>query len=330
MKREFLFSLAMLAACVVSHATILRVSNVAGSTAPYASIGAALESAQDGDTIMVDGSAFNYGNYKFTDSTAIYKPIVMLGPGYFLQENDMLHNQTASAEVGQLCIDAEGVIVQGMTINGNIEITAPKVIINRCHVNGNISLNGPSAQNCILHQNYITGWVSGDLDDNRNWITYNTQITNNIFTSFGSNYWKVIEQINNAYICNNTWTEKSPYKMIEVRNSTINNNILPVAELDSLDNTNSHNNNKFLFESYSNYNYFEWEALKSPFLNQTNTDMEISDVEISKSGVGAFSGDDPYVISGIPSGPVIENLIIPASAHINGTMNITVKIGMSR
>ena len=330
MKREIIFSLAMVAASVASHATILRVSNVSGSTAPYATIGAALKTAQNGDTIMVDGSAINYGNFKFTDSTAIYKPIVLLGPGYFLQENDMLHNQTASAEIGQLCIDAEGVIVQGMTINGNIEITAPKVIINRCYINGKISLNGSLAQNCILHQNFITGRITGDLDDRMNWITYNTQITNNIFTSWGSNYWKVIDLINNAVICNNTWTEKSPYKMIEVRNSTINNNILPVAENDSLDNANSRNNNKFLFESYSNLKSFEWDALMSPFLNQTNTDMEISDVEISKSGVGAFSGDDPYVISGIPSGPVIESLIIPASAQENGTMNITIKIGMSR
>ena len=46
------------AMCMVmtAQATVLRVSNVTNSGAPYSNIPAAIEAAVDGDTIMVDGS----------------------------------------------------------------------------------------------------------------------------------------------------------------------------------------------------------------------------------------------------------------------------------
>ena len=40
---------------------------------------------------------------------------------------------------------------------------------------------------------------------------------------------------------------------------------------------------------------------------------------------GAFGGDDPYVLSGIPFIPTITQLTVPATVTQNGTLNVTVK-----
>lgn len=45
---------------------------------------------------------------------------------------------------------------------------------------------------------------------------------------------------------------------------------------------------------------------------------------------GAFAGDSPYVISGVPSAPVIENLVVPTSVEYGSKMNVTIKIGVQK
>lgn len=52
------------AAVVCANAKILRVSNVNGSTAPYSSIKDAHDAAENGDTIVIDGSSANYTGCK--------------------------------------------------------------------------------------------------------------------------------------------------------------------------------------------------------------------------------------------------------------------------
>ena len=53
----------------------------------------------------------------------------------------------------------------------------------------------------------------------------------------------------------------------------------------------------------------------------TSTDLTIKNQELDATvkaaiaGKGAFEGDDPYVISGIPAGPVIEGITVPASVE---------------
>jgi hypothetical protein len=58
MKKKIVF-LAALCFTMGAYANILRVNNV-DSSAPYASIAAAVAAAADGDTIMVDGTSVDY------------------------------------------------------------------------------------------------------------------------------------------------------------------------------------------------------------------------------------------------------------------------------
>ena len=86
-----------------------------------------------------------------------------------------------------------------------------------------------------------------------------------------------------------------------------------------------------LCDGSTNINNEEFDFTNGGF-ESTNTDLDIQNDGITKfcSDKGAFSGDDPYVISGIPTGTVIEDLIVPASAHEGEKLNITIKLGVSR
>lgn len=339
--------LALLAWCgVAAQSAILRVSNVVGSTALYSSIDEAIMKANEGDTIMVDGSATSYGNI------FVGKRVVLMGPGYFLNENGICLSSPAPARLQDVEMGASGIIMQGMTVEGGVEVTDPRCVITRCRIDGKIQLWGPhyegksgNAVNCVIHQNFLGGMILGDYEESIYEPTISgTLVTNNIFTGWVNGYLGAIGFVKESTIAYNTWTEKSSYVTLHsVFNSTINNNIFPLAEADAEDvdgreyaNTtnlyNARNNNVFLLDSCSNLKSWEWEEKVSPFQGHTDTDLAVKAVEdeLFQDNVGAFSGDDPYVISGIPTGPVVENLVIPATVRKGETMNVEVKIGLTR
>ena len=62
-----------------------------------------------------------------------------------------------------------------------------------------------------------------------------------------------------------------------------------------------------------------------------SNDREIKDIDITLTTTkGAFSGDDPYILSGLPTGPVIKNIIMPESVAKGENLNITIKIGKAK
>jgi hypothetical protein len=62
------------------------------------------------------------------------------------------------------------------------------------------------------------------------------------------------------------------------------------------------------------------------------TDKDVLNTELpaDATSYGAFAGDDPYVISGIPAGPMIEELTIPTSVEEGTTMEVTLKLGAAK
>ena len=45
---------------------------------------------------------------------------------------------------------------------------------------------------------------------------------------------------------------------------------------------------------------------------------------------GAFAGNDPYVISGVPAGPIITDMVVPATVEMGSKLNVTIKVDISR
>ena len=58
--------------------------------------------------------------------------------------------------------------------------------------------------------------------------------------------------------------------------------------------------------------------------------MKAAEQALPEGDYGAFAGDSPYVISGIPSAPVIEDLVVPTTVEAGSKMKVTIKVGIQK
>ena len=317
--RKTIFTLAALCIAMAANATILRVSNVTGSSAPYSSISAAHDAAGAGDTIMVDGSGSSYGTVE------IKKRLVLIGPGFWLNANGIV-SESAPEATARFVIkeEAEGTVVMGFRltdgINSGIDVSAGKCVFIRNYFAGkNLNLNA-GANNTVIHQNYfnkagIASW-SGDYGRT------NVQVTNNLFVMDGGAI-TGNKGLSGSYIAYNTIVTSKPdaATFYMVSNSTIEHNIMPNEK------TNYNNIHTQDTNSYSdNYegNLMDIEAVS------TDKDIQAAELAMSEGKYGAFAGESPYVISGIPAAPVIQDLVMPTAVEKGKKMNVTIKVGIQR
>lgn len=299
MKKTLLF-LAAISMAVAANAKILRVSNVSGSSAPYASIEAAHDAASAGDTIMVDGSPTRYGeNYTIT----LTKKVVLIGPGYWLVQNGIMEEGASSAFISTLTIKAAGTVVKGMNITSTINVQASDIVINRCYLDG-ISISR-ACDNTVINQSFIVGKIAGNTSNYH-------QITNNIFANtatFGH-----ITGVNDCYIAYNTC--RSAKFESNATNSTFENNLWKEFNDKGSNNSVKDNYQTDIISTQATNDFIDSDYYK----------LEIPEDVISK--YGAFAGDSPYILSGVPSGPIITDLVVPTTVETGSKMNVTIKVEM--
>ena len=309
---------------MAAQATVLRVSNVTNSGAPYATIPEAIEAATEGDTIMVDGSPNKYSETTGTSgNVTIDKRLVLMGPGYLLTQNGVQSNGDLTANISAAIKISEGgagTIIQGFNITSSnpLIIQVPNVVITRCKVDSEVYITS-SATNCVLHQNYFTYYVG---NTGNSYTAYNAQVTNNIFTHNNDTNYGILRGFYESTIAYNTFTKAGSGSFVplnQLTGCTIEHNIFFGSEQSLTNNT--------MVDNY-------WGDGDNPYKNCT-TDLQMRDVDLGNLtndivGRGAFSGDDPYVISGIPAGPVIQDITVPASVAQGSTLNVTIKLGVQR
>lgn len=320
-----LLILSAMCMAMTAQATVLRVSNVPNSGAPYTTIPAALEAAVAGDTIMVDGSPDKYFEKTGTGSSLIINvPIVLMGPGYLLTQNNVQSNGDQTVNISAyvtISSEAAGTIIQGINFTGgSIDVQAPNVVITRCKIDSELDI-ATAATNFVLHQNLISD-VVGRTNYN-NYVAYNAQVTNNIFMTRNNSTYGIVKCFNESTIAYNIFTKKAAADdstpFYKIQGCTVENNIFFGAEKTFDNNT--------LLDNY-------WGGEDSPYEDCT-TDLEVRDAYTAGignelMGRGAFSGDDPYVISGIPAGPVIQDITVPSTVEQGGTLNVTIKLGIQK
>lgn len=323
-----LLILSAMCMAMTAQATVLRVSNVTNSGAPYATIPAAIEAAVDGDTIMVDGSPVAYNEQTgTTGSLDINVRVVLMGPGYLLTQNGVQSNGDLAAEISRAIKISEGgagTIIQGLNLSSAsaLDIQVPNVVITRCKVDCDLYI-ATGATNCVLHQNLFTGFVG--RSNYTTYVAYNAQVTNNIFMHDSNSSSGILRGFNESTIAYNTFTKAkisstgSAVLLNNMTGCTIEHNVLfsPEQTLD----------NNTMADNY-------WGGDESPYQDCT-TDLEVRDANTGGignelMGRGAFNGDDPYVISGIPAGPVIQDITVPATVEQGGTLNVTIKLGIQK
>lgn len=302
------------AMCITSmSATTLRVNNTSGSGAQYTSFDAAQEAANDGDVIIFDGSPTSYGKI------VVSKKLTLQGPGYFLDVNDPTKEGYSPASFQEVTLQCEGAKVTGLFIDGSLNMKANNLVVTRCYVQWiyvckPYSYTDDHISNGIIHQNYILAGIIGDHYSAS--ATY-MQVTNNIIAGGGN---AMFGNMDNSVISRNTAISQEP-GVLALTNCVIENNISCNIEYIS-NKGNTYGNN---------YSFGNYEGAKLYGDSYKRTDASIKEVDATLAlDKGAFSGDDPYVLSGLSTGPILQDVIIPESVVQGEDLKVTVKIGSSR
>lgn len=343
-KFKLLFILAVVFTSVQLNATVWRVNNVAGVNAPFTTLQAAHNSSSvlEGDTLYLEASAGSYG-----DLIAI-KKLVIIGAGYFLNENLNLQANGPTSEVSKIAFNngSQGSVVAGCTIY-EIKINTSDLVIERNNINfnetsivdGGIFFNTSNVSNIIIRNNFLQNNYEG-ISSSKNYVirTASTSITgiNNIIIS--KNFIST-KKISTSYVLylttgfSGTIENNVIYGNVLMNNAVFNNNILRDGTFTASNctyNNNIGNSTQFGITNGNQQNVTMTNVFLGATGNSTDSQWQL---KVGSPAIGAgvggvdcgmFGGTFPYVLSGIPAIPAIyfhEQII----DNVNQQLNVTIK-----
>jgi len=321
------------------------VDSNAGSTAKdFTNLQAAHDGATAGDTLYLIGSPVNY----ITTKVTVTKKLIIIGPGYFLNENPdtqanvssaFLNNTAAGVcEELEFAAGSEGSVLMGVQIIGRVVVSANNILIKRNLIwqEGacNLSQVNINASNVLFVQNY----VDGNLNNNSLAVVNVTAgqsgivVANNFL--FHSNYiygaFAIISPTNSSLEVSNSIF----FGGINVSNALVQNNFFNTdnsfTASASLVRNNIHTNG-YLPVGNGNINS---SSLSLRFVDTGSTDGRWK-LKPTSPGLGAgfggvdvgiFGGPEPYVLSGIPPIPTIYSLTAPTVGEKNTGLPIQIKV----
>ncbi|MEK6479391.1 NosD domain-containing protein [Catalinimonas sp. 4WD22] len=353
MKLSFYFLLfAGILFSTMAQATVIRVDNNPDSSADYIKLQDAINNAESGDTIYVVGSPNYYDDNRTV--IRINKTLTIIGPGYFLGENEETQAVKQAAFVYRMIVGegADGTTISGMNIGNN----SSYITINNDRFDGSDGTSGPSdvrlernvieaiyvsnASNTLISQNYFN---TNDYpiriyqEASRTIIRNNIiVVTRNLVSIYGIDNVSLV----NTVIENNTFGSG----LYRVHGATIQNNIFAQGILNDCDNNNVKNNlftttqeavipenstgntlssnifgavqaNIFVNPAPSIDNEFKL-ASDSPAIGQG----------INGENLGAFGGVTPYKLSGLPPIPAIYDLDAASVGTPNEGLRVVIKV----
>jgi hypothetical protein len=319
-------------------AATFRVNNAPDTSPDYTSIQAAINAAADGDTILIEGSTVTYAPFSLVD-----KRLNLIGPGHGLTTNlgTPANKLSATISGGTSFVrtslanagSANGSLVMSLAFLSELNLYAcANVTVARCLFDsgGRLVLAGPSN---IVTQCYVSG--SGVLGLNT--FSTGSRIENSLLlspfagVSAGATY----------TFKNNILSSLSSTAAF----LTIDNNIFLSTPGSSFPNTVFRNN---LFMSFvppgitgtgnlalsspttimANYN-------TSAGVNQLERNYQLLPLSAANPAynagtdgthIGPFGGANPYILSGVPPLPSIDELSVPQFATPGGNLTIRVKV----
>jgi len=304
---------------------LIRVNNDPAANADYTTIQSAIDGAQPGDTIYVEGSPVNYAG------TKIDKKLVIIGPGYFLADNDSTQANIHVAEISaslDFIKGSEGSKVCGLIIDQTIYIRDDEIVVSRCKIN-KLQIYSNS-NNITITQNFIS-----DIS------TYYVNLTNSVISNNITNYISVSKASYPLQITNNVFIGGTQtYVLSGVYNSTISNNIFIHPTRKMQENTgNTIINNIFSYDGTdangNKYNIDMTDVFVDPdgtlgYSQDARYKLKAGSPAIGAgvTGVdcGVFGGATPYVLSGLPPIPRIYEAAIAGTAYSDKGLSCIIKI----
>ena len=303
-----------------------------------------LVSATARDTIHLEGSSVDY------ISTTLTKKLVIIGPGYLLNENTNVSNDLLSARLDNIAFNngSSGSQLIGVYVFGfyGITINVSNVVIKRCRIDRSIVLANAISDILVL-QNFFSN--SYNLNDILSAIVPNTYgfptgfiFDNNIckktFILNSSNIVRTAQEVNNnTFDC----LAISGKPSIQLNTGSFKNNILktPTATVDINNKTN--NNVSYCVSSSSTgqfgtaNNNIVVTTISSIFITSSSTDgaYQIKSGTVA-SGTGSDHTDrgsfggavtNRYTLSGLAAIPVTYQLTTSGVATPASGLSITIK-----
>lgn len=291
--------------------------------ADFKTIQAAHDGASAGDTIYAIGSAQSLGDATFT------KKLVIIGPGYFLSENQNLQASPFSAKFEDLTFDAgsEGSIITGCEIQGFLNIKTSNISIIRNYISCPFIYMFRGIGNLYIQQNYInpSSSISAPTVIHTDENVGPIYITNNYISSSNSSSIDMHKSAN-AIIENNVITGD-----INCYNSTFQNNIITGSFYGTGNGIFNNICNKDQF-SNTNGNIPNTDTSKI-FINTGSTDGKFQlkansparGAGVNGVDIGMFGGVNPYVLSGVPSIPSIYYFTAPFYGSKSQGLKVRIK-----
>ena len=303
-------------------AKIWRLSNVTGADADFTDFATAHNTAASGDTIYVEGSVTGYG------TVTVSKQLIIIGPGYFLDENPETQENTNSANFFSVTfsIGSDGSVLTGCKLEGyTIYIYGSDIIIRGNYIYGyygtsiGIGNNSNAVSNILISQNYIPYPISLATNSNPTGIT----IRNNYMTAITAPTTASVNLYNNVITGN-----------IVVYTSVLNNNIMTGGTFTG--DYNTYNNNladgtQFGTDNGNQTNVNMFNEFLGAAGNSTDGQWQLkagavaTGVGLTGEDCGMFGGSTPYALSGIIGIPSIFDLSTTGPGTTTGGLNVQIK-----
>ena len=337
---KYLFIMAVFFYSNSTLANIIRVNNTPGSNAPFSDLTTAHAIALHGDTIHIEGSNLPYGDL------TIDKQLVIIGPGYFLQENQNTPvSQTAVVRDFKLArtnpddpfSGASGTQIWGLSFtqfaSSDILVEVSNAIIKKCEISRTVAVRLEDISGVHVIQNFFYGnGVSFfSLDSGFNNLNFSNNIVGGNF-SFPENSTGTI--MHNLFL-GNSWKVVNFSGEIRSNILTTTSNSIREFELSTTGaNMVSHNtaaNGQF---GNDNENNVGPENLVFVIGDDNSTDGQYQLAETAvfvKNNAhdgtdrGPFGGIRPYCLSGIGDIPSIISLRVPPNWRLGEPFSIIVE-----
>lgn len=270
-----------------------------------------------GDTIYVVGSNFHHG------TITINKPIVILGPGYFLNENVQTQINKKSAMFSRIYLvsGSNGTTLKGLSITSgynqgiNINDQVSDIVITNTIFNyiAFATASGTVHDNILIHKCYFGG-LSHSY--NQTGIITNLIVTNNVITGAVSIENGSTGTIAHNLFLHNTLTIGTSSSFNFFNNIYLNKDqnsftIQPLPDASvhhniSLTGAFGSDNNNFTAPQSTLFNTDENASTDGQYMLSENSPAK--GAGSNGTDIGPFGGPDPYRLSGLPNLPNIYEL----------------------
>lgn len=317
MKPNFTFVLLFIAMIMnlSVFATKWRVSNVPGVNANFSTAQAVNDSptVMDGDTAYFEGSGDSYGDL------TLAKRLVIIGPGYFLVQNDSTQDNKMAATINSLTFvpGSDFSIITGMTVNAMYP-RSNNLVIKRNNIGGMDFGYGTTASNTQVLQNYIYNiLIRGGC--------HNLNISNNCITIAAA--WQnsiSMEPNTSATLFNNVMHNSLTVYNVEFRNNICTGHPNWGTGTFYFYGTSMVTNNLFFANISSIDGNISNVDMSTVFTYTGSTDGQYK-LKAGSPAIGAgyggvdcgmYGGPQPYVLSGLPTVPAIWRIDIDGASVV--------------